>query len=87
MRASAFWHREPSTLISLRAVQNARAIKAHHNVGGLPDDMKFELVEPVKYLYKDEVGHGTVLGLPDSMVYRQPFPGPGLGVNVLARSP
>ena len=64
--------------------KTARAIKAHHNVGGLPDDMKFELVEPVKYLYKDEVRKcGTVLGLPDSMVYRQPFPGPGLGVRCL----
>ena len=57
-------------------------VKAHHNVGGLPEDLKFELVEPVKLLYKDEVRVvGKALGLPDSMVYRQPFPGPGLGVR------
>ena len=59
-------------------------VKAHHNVGGLPEDMKLELVEPVKLLYKDEVRVvGSALGLPDSMVYRQPFPGPGLGVRCL----
>ncbi len=57
-------------------------VKAHHNVGGLPEDMQFELVEPVKLLYKDEVRVvGKALGLPDNMVYRQPFPGPGLGVR------
>ena len=57
-------------------------VKAHHNVGGLPEDLQFELVEPVKLLYKDEVRVvGSALGLPDSMVYRQPFPGPGLGVR------
>jgi len=59
-------------------------VKAHHNVGGLPEDMKFELVEPVRLLYKDEVRVvGEALGLPHSMVYRQPFPGPGLGVRCL----
>ena len=57
-------------------------VKAHHNVGGLPEDLQFELVEPVKFLYKDEVRVvGKQRGLPDNMVYRQPFPGPGLGVR------
>ena len=59
-------------------------VKAHHNVGGLPDDMQFELVEPVRLLFKDEVRIvGKALGLPDNMVFRQPFPGPGLGVRCL----
>ena len=59
-------------------------VKAHHNAGGLPDDLKFELVEPLRYLYKDEVRVvGKELGLPDGMVFRQPFPGPGLGVRCL----
>ena len=59
-------------------------VKAHHNVGGLPEDLKFQLVEPVKFLFKDEVRVvGEALGLPHNMVYRQPFPGPGLGVRCL----
>ena len=59
-------------------------VKAHHNVGGLPEDLKFALVEPLRFLFKDEVRVvGKALGLPDSMVYRQPFPGPGLGVRCL----
>ncbi len=63
-------------------LESEKGIKAHHNAGGLPEDMKFELVEPVKILFKDEVRLvGKQLGLPDNMVYRQPFPGPGLGVR------
>lgn len=65
-------------------LESAKGVKAHHNVGGLPEDMDFELVEPVKLLYKDEVREvGRALGLPASMVERQPFPGPGLGVRCL----
>lgn len=64
--------------------KTAKAVKSHHNVGGLPEDLKFQLVEPLKMLFKDEVrACGKALGLPDSMVYRQPFPGPGLGVRCL----
>ena len=63
-------------------ILESKGVKAHHNVGGLPKDLNFELVEPIKYLYKDEVRIvGEVLGLPKNMVYRQPFPGPGLGVR------
>ena len=63
-------------------LESERGIKAHHNAGGLPEDMKFELVEPVRPLFKDEVRVvGKQLGLPDNMVFRQPFPGPGLGVR------
>jgi len=63
-------------------LESEAGIKAHHNAGGLPEDMKFELVEPVRILFKDEVRVvGKQLGLPDGMVYRQPFPGPGLGVR------
>ncbi len=65
-------------------ILESKGVKAHHNVGGLPEDMDFQLVEPVKLLYKDEVRVvGDALGLPHSMVYRQPFPGPGLGVRCL----
>ncbi len=65
-------------------LESKDGVKAHHNVGGLPEEMQFELVEPVKLLYKDEVRVvGEALGLPHNMVYRQPFPGPGLGVRCL----
>lgn len=74
----------PDILESIKAKESGKPVKSHHNVGGLPDDMKMELVEPVKLLFKDEVRVvGEALGLPYDMVYRQPFPGPGLGVRCL----
>ena len=74
----------PDILESIRQAEGKKAVKSHHNVGGLPEDLKFELVEPLKLLYKDEVRVvGEALGLPHEMVYRQPFPGPGLGVRCL----
>ncbi len=74
----------PDILESNKQAEGKKAVKAHHNVGGLPEDLKFLLVEPVKLLFKDEVRVvGEALGLPHAMVYRQPFPGPGLGVRCL----
>ena len=74
----------PDILESIKAKESGKPVKSHHNVGGLPDDMAMELVEPLKLLFKDEVRVvGEALGLPHAMVYRQPFPGPGLGVRCL----
>ena len=74
----------PDILESQKAAEGKKAVKSHHNVGGLPEDLNFELVEPIKLLFKDEVRVvGEALGLPHAMVYRQPFPGPGLGVRCL----
>ena len=74
----------PDILESIKQAEGKKAVKSHHNVGGLPEDLKFDLVEPIKLLYKDEVRVvGEALGLPHTMVYRQPFPGPGLGVRCL----
>jgi GMP synthase (glutamine-hydrolysing) len=73
-----------SDVIESGGSDHAATIKSHHNVGGLPDDLEFELVEPLRMLFKDEVrAVGTELGLPDSMVWRQPFPGPGLGIRII----
>ncbi len=74
----------PDILESVKQAEGKKAVKSHHNVGGLPEDLKFQLVEPIKLLFKDEVRVvGEALGLPHAMVYRQPFPGPGLGVRCL----
>ena len=74
----------PDILESIKQAEGKKAVKSHHNVGGLPEDLQFELVEPIKLLFKDEVRVvGEALGLPHEMVYRQPFPGPGLGVRCL----
>ena len=74
----------PDILESIKQAEGKKAVKSHHNVGGLPEDLEFELVEPIKLLFKDEVRVvGEALGLPRAMVYRQPFPGPGLGVRCL----
>ena len=74
----------PDILESIKQAEGKKAVKSHHNVGGLPEDLNFELVEPIKLLFKDEVRVvGEALGLPHKMVYRQPFPGPGLGVRCL----
>ena len=74
----------PDILESIKQAEGKKAVKSHHNVGGLPEDLQFELVEPIKLLYKDEVRVvGEALGLPHAMVYRQPFPGPGLGGRCL----
>ena len=74
----------PDILESIKQAEGKNAVKSHHNVGGLPEDLQFELVEPLKLLFKDEVRVvGEALGLPHAMVYRQPFPGPGLGVRCL----
>ena len=74
----------PDVLESIKQAEGKKAVKSHHNVGGLPEDLNFELVEPLKLLFKDEVRVvGEALGLPHAMVYRQPFPGPGLGVRCL----
>ncbi len=74
----------PDILESIKAAESGKPVKSHHNVGGLPDEMEMQLVEPIKLLFKDEVRVvGEALGLPHAMVYRQPFPGPGLGVRCL----
>ena len=74
----------PDILESIKQAEGKKAVKSHHNVGGLPEDMQFALLEPIKLLFKDEVRVvGEALGLPHAMVYRQPFPGPGLGVRCL----
>lgn len=75
----------PDVIESAKSHQGkAHVIKSHHNVGGLPDDLQFKLIEPLRDLFKDEVRKlGVTLGLPEKMIYRHPFPGPGLGVRIL----
>ena len=75
----------PDVIESVSKEKSASAvIKTHHNVGGLPEDMRLELVEPLRFLFKDEVREvGSALGLPDDIVWRQPFPGPGLAIRIL----
>ena len=76
--------RSTPTSSSPAAATGAANIKTHHNVGGLPDDLKFELIEPLRTLFKDEVrAVGLELGLPEEIVWRQPFPGPGLGIRII----
>jgi GMP synthase (glutamine-hydrolysing) len=74
----------PDVIESASGPGNAVKIKTHHNVGGLPKEMTFDIVEPLRYLFKDEVRQvGSALGLPDEMVFRQPFPGPGLSIRII----
>jgi GMP synthase (glutamine-hydrolysing) len=74
----------PDVIESATEASSAKVIKSHHNVGGLPEDLKFELLEPLRYLFKDEVREvGRELGIPEQMINRHPFPGPGLGIRII----